>query len=121
MRFPRKSVLEAIRALEDDHGPEVDELAASVVVVALQRGESVPRRTVTLLLVVLKRNLGTPLASKLALALSKFIEDFAVLVLGHHLVGHKDSLLRGHRRADPPEVVEPTALISPGTPVESGC
>ena len=94
LRFPRKSVLEAVRALEDDHGPEVDELAASVLLIALQRGESVPTKIVTLLVSVMKRNLGRPLASKLAVALSTFVEDFEVLVVGHHLVGHKDSRLR---------------------------
>lgn len=79
--FPRRAVLEAVRALEDNHGPEVDELAASVVVVALQHGEAVPPWTLTLMISVVVRNVGRPLASKLTLALSELVENLAAVVV----------------------------------------
>lgn len=79
LKFPSKAVLQAVRALEQSAGPEVDELAASILVLALKKREPIPRRTETLLIAVILRNLGSPLATKLGAALSGFIEDFEVL------------------------------------------
>lgn len=93
--FPKRPVLEAVRALEANLGLEVDELAASVLVVALQQGHAVPPWTLRLLLSVMLRNVGRPLARRLAAFLAEHPDDLEVLVVGLRLAGD-DEL---HRRA----------------------
>jgi hypothetical protein len=92
--FPSRSVLAAVSALEADLGHEVDELAASVLVVALNQGAPVPAWSLRLLLSVLLRNIGHPLAGKLALSLAPHVEDLEVLVVGLRLAQDKNPSLR---------------------------
>ncbi len=88
--FPSRSVLTAVRALEANQGPTIDELASSVIVVALAKGEPVPAWTMTLLISTMLRHVGRPLAGKLASALAEHVEDIEVLGVGVHLSGHQD-------------------------------
>lgn len=66
LRFPSRPVLEAVDALEQDAGHEVDELAASILVRALNSGETVPTKMLTLLVWTPGRNVGKLLFESLA-------------------------------------------------------
>lgn len=92
--FPTRPVLDAVRALEANVGPDVDELAASVLVVALQQRHAVPPWTLRLLLSVMLRNVGHPLSRKLAASLAAHVDDLEVVVVGLRLAEHDDP----HRR-----------------------
>lgn len=83
--FPSRTVLDGVRALDDDIGPEVDEVAATVLVVAIKKGEPIPPGHWLVSIIV--RNVGRPLAPRLVGELSRLVE---VLVGAYYLAEYRD-------------------------------
>ncbi len=84
--FPAFSVLAAGRELQAPTSLEAEELAASVLVVAIQKGYPVPPQTLLLLLCTLRRHAKDRLGLPLAHALAEFDDHLEVLIIGQHLL-----------------------------------